>query len=259
MTTTTPELAPPSKLPYRTNGGRLTHEVKFSVHQAHIHGGFLVRFKSLDRVSNLEPSTLPPGQHGPGGCRDNYQSGHPGFQMRAWVVDFPWLVNTFAMVGKFCFTGSFGLLYLYTTEVFPTSVRNATLGSCSMCARIGSILAPFLRDLGKATHSTVPNVLCTVFALTSGALTLLLPETRGLDLPDTLQQGEDLGMKCTQVVRKQVIKRSVSLFAKNSLTAAVEIVLPSQISVSSENSVEEQINENAISKEDVNKEESFQE
>ncbi|CAL1291322.1 unnamed protein product [Larinioides sclopetarius] len=108
--------------------------------------------------------------------------------------DLPWLVNTFAMVGKFCFTGSFGLLYLYTTEVFPTSVRNVTLGSCSMCARIGSILAPFLRDLGKSTHSTVPNILCTVLALTSGALTLLLPETRGLDLPDTLQEGEALGM-----------------------------------------------------------------
>ncbi|XP_055946789.1 organic cation transporter protein-like isoform X1 [Argiope bruennichi] len=107
--------------------------------------------------------------------------------------NLPWLINTFAMVGKFCFTGSFGLLYLYTTEVFPTGVRNATLGSCSMCAHVGSILAPFLRDLGKATHSIVPNMLCTVFALTSGALTLLLPETRGLDLPDTLQEGEDLG------------------------------------------------------------------
>ncbi|GBN42907.1 Organic cation transporter protein [Araneus ventricosus] len=69
--------------------------------------------------------------------------------------DFPWLVNTFAMVGKFCFTGSFGLLYLYTTEVFPTSVRNATLGSCSMCARIGSILAPFLRDLVSNTEAPV--------------------------------------------------------------------------------------------------------
>ncbi|GFQ96155.1 organic cation transporter protein [Trichonephila clavata] len=108
-------------------------------------------------------------------------------------ADLAWLSTTFAMVGKFCITGSFGILYLYTTEVFPTSVRNVTLGSCSMCARIGSILAPFVRDLGKATHSAVPNSLYTFLALTSGLLALLLPETRGLDLPDTLQEGEDLG------------------------------------------------------------------
>ncbi|GFQ84362.1 hypothetical protein TNCT_623731, partial [Trichonephila clavata] len=46
---------------------------------------------------------------------------------------------------------------------------------------------------GKATHSTVPNSLYAFLALSGGFLALLLPETRGLDLPDTLQEGEDLG------------------------------------------------------------------
>ncbi|GIY37104.1 organic cation transporter protein [Caerostris darwini] len=73
------------------------------------------------------------------------------------------------MVGKFCVTVSFGILYLYTAEVFPTSVRNATLGSCSMCARVGSILAPF----GKATHETVPNLLYAFLALSGSLVTLL--------------------------------------------------------------------------------------
>ncbi|GFQ82023.1 organic cation transporter protein [Trichonephila clavata] len=62
-------------------------------------------------------------------------------------ADLPWLGTSFAMLGKFCVTGSFGLLYLYTTELFPTVVRNVALGSCSMFARIGSILAPFVREL----------------------------------------------------------------------------------------------------------------
>ncbi|GFT30282.1 organic cation transporter protein, partial [Nephila pilipes] len=62
-------------------------------------------------------------------------------------ADMPWLSTTLAMVGKFCVTGSFRLLYLYTAEIFPTGVRNVTLGTCSMCARIGSILSPFIRDL----------------------------------------------------------------------------------------------------------------
>ncbi|GFQ69863.1 organic cation transporter protein [Trichonephila clavata] len=96
-------------------------------------------------------------------------------------------------MGKFCITGSFGLLYLYTAEIFPTGVRNVTLGSCSMCARVGSILAPFMRDLGRATYPEVPNVLYTLLALTSGLLALALPETRGVDLPNTFQESESLG------------------------------------------------------------------
>ncbi|GFT66861.1 organic cation transporter protein [Trichonephila clavipes] len=109
-------------------------------------------------------------------------------------ADMAWLSTTLGLVGKFFVSGSFRLLYLYTAEIFPTEVRNVTLGSCSMCARIGSILAPFIRDLGKATHPAVPNSLYAFFALTSGLLALLLPETRGLDLPDTLQEGENLGV-----------------------------------------------------------------
>ncbi|GFY56456.1 organic cation transporter protein [Trichonephila inaurata madagascariensis] len=109
-------------------------------------------------------------------------------------ADMPWLSTTLGLVGKFFVSGSFRLLYLYTAEIFPTGVRNVTLGSCSMCARIGSILAPFIRDLGKATHPAVPNALYAFLALTSGLLALLLPETRGLDLPDTLLEGENLGV-----------------------------------------------------------------
>ncbi|KAG8193142.1 hypothetical protein JTE90_006974 [Oedothorax gibbosus] len=105
----------------------------------------------------------------------------------------PWLQTTFAMVGKFCVTGSFGLLYLYTSELFPTVVRSASLGSCSMCARIGSILAPFVRELGLYTHSSVPNVLYGILALTSGLLSLLLPETKGRNMPDSMEEGEAFG------------------------------------------------------------------
>ncbi|GBM01740.1 Organic cation transporter protein [Araneus ventricosus] len=107
--------------------------------------------------------------------------------------DLPWLSTSFAMLGKSCVAGSFGLLYIYTSELFPTVVRNITIGSCSVSARIGSILAPFVRELGKATHPVVPNLLYGLLALTSGLLGLLLPETRDQALPDTLEEGENFG------------------------------------------------------------------
>ncbi|XP_035218747.1 organic cation transporter protein-like isoform X2 [Stegodyphus dumicola] len=58
-----------------------------------------------------------------------------------------WLSTAFAMIGKFCISGSFGILYLYTSELFPTVVRNVAIGTCSMWARVGSILAPFVKEL----------------------------------------------------------------------------------------------------------------
>ncbi|GBM66639.1 Organic cation transporter protein [Araneus ventricosus] len=104
-------------------------------------------------------------------------------------ADLSWLSTTFAMVGKFCVTASFALLYIYTAEMFPTGVRNVTFGACSMCARIGSILAPFVREL------VIPNVLYVSLALSCTLLVLFLPETRGLEMPDSLQEGEELGRK----------------------------------------------------------------
>lgn len=107
--------------------------------------------------------------------------------------DLPFLSTSLAMAGKFCVTGSFGLLYLYTSEMFPTEVRSVTLGSCSMFARFGSILAPFAHEISKLIHPAVPNVLYGLLALTSSLLALLLPETKGRKLPDTLEEGENFG------------------------------------------------------------------
>ncbi|GFT50775.1 organic cation transporter protein [Nephila pilipes] len=125
--------------------------------------------------------------------------------------DLPWMSTSLALMGKFCVTGSFGLLYLYTSEIFPTGVRNVTLGSCSMCARVGSILAPFMRDLGRATYPEVPNVLYTLLALTSGLLALALPETRGRDLPNTFQESESMGRSTDKPDKGNADNASVSL------------------------------------------------
>ena len=58
-----------------------------------------------------------------------------------------WLRITFAMIGKFCVTSSFGIIYVYSAEIYPTVVRNVGVGSSSMVGRIGSILAPFVKEM----------------------------------------------------------------------------------------------------------------
>lgn len=49
-----------------------------------------------------------------------------------------------AMFGKLAITASYGTVYVFSTEQFPTVIRNAGLGAGSTSARVGSILAPLI-------------------------------------------------------------------------------------------------------------------
>merc|ERR1712128_138120 len=101
----------------------------------------------------------------------------------AWKV-------VFAQLGKFAITGSFAMIYVYAVEIFPTVVRNVGIGSSSMCARVGSIVAPYIgRELGHVLPAA-PIVIFGLTSLVAGVLVLLLPETRNCNLPDTIMEGE---------------------------------------------------------------------
>jgi hypothetical protein len=45
-----------------------------------------------------------------------------------------------AMVGKFFASAAYAIIYMYSTEMFPTSIRNSCMGACSMMARVGSMV-----------------------------------------------------------------------------------------------------------------------
>ncbi len=54
-----------------------------------------------------------------------------------------------AMVGKMAITMSFALVYVHTTEIYPTVMRNSGLATSSCVARIGSALAPYISSIEK--------------------------------------------------------------------------------------------------------------
>jgi MFS family permease len=67
-----------------------------------------------------------------------------------FVCMFPapqWPKATLAALGLFAMSVAFPTAYLYAAELFPTVVRNVGLGSSSMCARFGSMVAPFVTSL----------------------------------------------------------------------------------------------------------------
>lgn len=113
-----------------------------------------------------------------------------------------WLKITFAMVGKFLITASYAILYVYSAEIYPTVVRNVGVGSSSTIARFGAIIAPFVKELGYATHQSVPFGVYGAICISSGLTVLLLPETRGALLPDTLAEGEEFQGPSSSLPRK---------------------------------------------------------
>ncbi|XP_022617973.1 solute carrier family 22 member 5-like isoform X1 [Seriola dumerili] len=92
---------------------------------------------------------------------------------------------TLEMIGKFAVTTTFAIVYAYTAELYPTVLRNTALGACSMASRIGSIIAPYFIYL-RSYSISLPYILMGSLTALAGLLSLLLPESYGMPLPDTI-------------------------------------------------------------------------
>ncbi|XP_017026871.1 organic cation transporter protein [Drosophila kikkawai] len=108
--------------------------------------------------------------------------------------DMNWLIIACAMIGKLAITSSYGTIYIFSAEQFPTVVRNVGLGASSMVARVGGILAPYLKLLGEIWRP-LPLIICGALSLTAGLMSLLLPETLNKPMPETIEDGENFGKK----------------------------------------------------------------
>ncbi|XP_047990124.1 organic cation transporter protein-like [Leguminivora glycinivorella] len=102
---------------------------------------------------------------------------------------------TVYLIGKFSIAMVSAGLYVYTAELYPTRNRHSLLGYSSMVGRIGSILAPLTPAMGNATFDELPFVIFGCFALVSGCLVFITPETLGAKFPDTMEEASDIGKK----------------------------------------------------------------
>lgn len=96
------------------------------------------------------------------------------------------------MAGKLCITIAFATVYVYTAELFPTTLRHSLLGICSMTGRVGSILSPQTPLLAQIMPS-LPLILFGSMGMIAGVLSLIFPETLGTKLPDTVWDAEKIG------------------------------------------------------------------
>lgn len=98
------------------------------------------------------------------------------------------------LTGKFCIGAVMTSLYLYTAELYPTRYRHSFLAFSSMLGRIGSVVAPLTPPL-MVYWSGIPSIMFAGMAFISSFLVLSQPETKGLKVPDTIEDAERLGIK----------------------------------------------------------------
>ncbi|KAM9163431.1 solute carrier family 22 member 13-like [Pangshura tecta] len=93
------------------------------------------------------------------------------------------VVVTLAVIGKFAIAASLCTSYVYCAELFPTVLRQTSLGLCSMSSRVGDIVSPLICLLDKY-HPAIPMVIFGSAPVIAGILCFLLRETRGKELQD---------------------------------------------------------------------------
>ncbi|GFR89934.1 organic cation transporter protein [Elysia marginata] len=110
--------------------------------------------------------------------------------------DADWIIMGLSNLGKFCISAAFNTMWLYTSELLPTSARQSGIGICSFVGRIGGMISPYIASLdnviGGHLGEAAPLFLFGAAAVAAGALCLLLPETTRRNLPETVEEAESL-------------------------------------------------------------------
>ncbi|KAJ0061492.1 hypothetical protein NL108_005347 [Boleophthalmus pectinirostris] len=113
--------------------------------------------------------------------------------------DLPAIGVVLEMLGKFGITAAFCIVYAVSSELFPTVIRNTAMGCCSMAARVGTIISPFIIYLGRF-YKALPYIIMGCLALTGALLSLILPESFGRSLPETIEEMQPI---CRRRVKKE--------------------------------------------------------
>ncbi|KAM3624669.1 uncharacterized protein V6R79_026363 [Siganus canaliculatus] len=101
-----------------------------------------------------------------------------------------WTVQSaIGALGKMFAESTFTNLFLYTTELYPTVLRQNGLGFCSFMARVGVSVSPLVMLL-EEVWGLLPSVIFCLVSFTGGISAMFLRETQNTRLPETIEDVE---------------------------------------------------------------------
>uniref|UniRef100_A0AC35GAE4 Organic cation transporter protein n=1 Tax=Panagrolaimus sp. PS1159 TaxID=55785 RepID=A0AC35GAE4_9BILA len=107
------------------------------------------------------------------------------FTMAAFILTHnPYAQLLFWLIAKFAISAAFMGIFVYAAESFPTTERSVCVGTCSVCGKLFGCLAPFIQTTASI-WSPLPLVIFGAISAVAGFVTLLLPETKDQQLPDS--------------------------------------------------------------------------
>ncbi|XP_032234106.2 solute carrier family 22 member 13 isoform X2 [Nematostella vectensis] len=114
------------------------------------------------------------------------------FIMLAIHKDYPLTTTTMAIVASVIGNMNWASIYLITSELFPTLLRNIATGVGSTSARVGAIIAPYIGMTAQfpGLSLALPVSIFGAVALLNGALSYWLPETLFAKMHQTIEEAE---------------------------------------------------------------------
>ncbi|XP_015590153.1 carcinine transporter [Cephus cinctus] len=93
---------------------------------------------------------------------------------------------------RFCLNMAANVGHQFVAELLPTTVRGQGVALIHICGIIGHGMAPYIVDTGMYWTS-LPLFIIGIASFVAAIISLLLPETVGRNLPQTLEEGENFG------------------------------------------------------------------
>uniref|UniRef100_K7GBK4 Solute carrier family 22 member 2-like n=2 Tax=Pelodiscus sinensis TaxID=13735 RepID=K7GBK4_PELSI len=106
--------------------------------------------------------------------------------------DIHWLKVILCCIGRMGITMSFEMVCFVNMELYPTFLRNLSVMVCSSLCDVSGMLAPFIVYRLAEIWRELPLIVFAVVGLVAGGLVMLLPETKGKMLPETIEDVENL-------------------------------------------------------------------
>lgn len=124
-----------------------------------------------------------------------------------WPVEH-WTIVSLSMIGKLFIFSTYNAIYIHAGEVYPTQLRHTGVSSCSIAARAGSTIAPFVKEMVSflaqslcrrhlkfdlfvllqtaSIGLTMTMLIFGSMSFVTAFLTLFLPETKNKELVDRI-------------------------------------------------------------------------